>query len=276
MRSTTPQNSFAVVGFDSAWTDAKAAPGAICAITFDAAGVPSFREPELVSFAQALVFVDQVRRDVSACLVALDQPTVVPNQTGSRPVDKVAASVISFVGGGVQPANRGKVGMFDDAAPVWAFKRRLGATEAPEACRTAQSGLFLIEVFPALALAGLHRAFSERLGAPKYNPANRKKFNITHWRAVTKVVAELSSTLGVRQLTDWAVELGSIEAPRKADQDRLDAAICVLVGLVWRTCSRDASALIGDLETGYMVTPVSEATRARLGDAAASRGVHLE
>jgi predicted RNase H-like nuclease len=35
-----------------------------------------------------------------------------------RPVDKVAASLISGPGGGVQPSNRSKKGMFDDAAQL--------------------------------------------------------------------------------------------------------------------------------------------------------------
>jgi predicted RNase H-like nuclease len=47
------------------------------------------------------------------CVVTIDQPTMVPNPGGMRPVDKVAASLISWLGGGVQPANRSKKGMFD-------------------------------------------------------------------------------------------------------------------------------------------------------------------
>lgn len=45
--------------------------------------------------------------------------------------------------------------------------------------------------------------------------------------------------------------------PRKADQDRLDAVICALIGFIWLEMPRERSAMIGDLEAGYMVTPVS-------------------
>jgi predicted RNase H-like nuclease len=73
-------------------------------------------------------------------LVALDQPTLIPNATGLHPVDRIAASLISWLGG-VRPANRGKAGMFDDAAPLWRLKQRLGATEDPEASPQTTSGL---------------------------------------------------------------------------------------------------------------------------------------
>jgi hypothetical protein len=52
-------------------------------------------------------------------------------------VEKVAASLISWMGGGVQPANRGKLAMFGPKAPIWDFLEKLAATENPEDARTA-------------------------------------------------------------------------------------------------------------------------------------------
>ena len=91
MRLVTPQNSTIIFGFDSAWTDSPKAPGAICAIAFDDSGQVEFHEPRLVSFAAALTFIEALRKDFAVSLVALDQPTIVPNGSGSRPIDKVAA-----------------------------------------------------------------------------------------------------------------------------------------------------------------------------------------
>ena len=270
-----PQVSSIVIGFDSAWTDAPKAPGAISAIAYDANGRCSFLPPQLVPFAQALDFVQEARERHRFCLVALDQPTIVPNTSGSRPVEKVAASVVSYIGGGVQPSNRSKIGMFDDTAPVWAFKRALAATEDPELARTAQTGLFLIEVFPALALAGLHGPFAQRFGAPKYNPQNRRKYRPEDWQNVTTVVAQLADQLAASDLAAWARQARVLPHPRKADQDRLDSALCSIVGLIWRACSRNSAAMIGDLGTGYMITPVSPETRQRLSASAAANGVPL-
>src|SRR5690606_6355272 len=143
---------------------------------------------QLVSFAQARTLIDELRTDFAVSLVALDQPTVVPNAVGSRPVDNGAASLVSLVGGGGQPANRSKSGRFSDTSPIWSFISGLEATEDPIQARTASAGHFLIEVFPALALPALDDGFAQRLRAPKYNPQNRKKFRLEDWQAVARVV----------------------------------------------------------------------------------------
>ena len=270
-----PQSSTIIFGFDSAWTDAAKAPGAICAIAFDERGQVEFHEPRLVSFADARAFIGWLRQDFSVSLVALDQPTVVPNSAGSRPVDKVAGSLVSFVGGGVQPANRSKIGMFCDDSPIWSFLSDLNATQDPIEARTAPAGHFLIEVFPALALPAFEDAFSQRLRAPKYNPQNRKKFRLEDWRSVTRVVQTTAQGFDVSGLADWSDRMHALSQPRKADQDKLDAALCALIGLAWRAGPVSCSAMLGDLTNGYMVTPMSEFTRPRLEQAANQRGVPI-
>jgi predicted RNase H-like nuclease len=186
---------------------------------------------------------------------------------------KVAASLVSFVGGGVQPANRSKTGMFCDDAPVWAFLSAVDATQDPLRARTASAGHFVIEVFPALALPALEDGFAGRLRAPKYNPQNRKKFRLEDWQAVAGVVARSAERLGVQGLADWARHVQAVGQPRKSDQDRLDAALCALVGLGWRAGPTARSAMLGDVDHGYMVTPISDATWPRLQRAALRRAV---
>lgn len=268
-------NVISVVGFDSAWTDNPKAPGAICVIRLDDDGAHLYLAPRLASFAEALDVIRRECNDAQKCVVALDQPTIVPNLTGSRPVDKVAGSLISWIGGGVQPASRSKKGMFDDAAPIWRFKQALGAIEDPELARTASSGTFLLEVFPALALAAIENAFCSRLAAPKYNPANRKRFRINDWQAVAEAVRRFGMLNSLRHLDEWCSVAASSETPRKADQDKLDALLCGLVGLHWLVASRDQSVIIGDLESGYMIAPALEGVHSRLIAAATLRNVPI-
>ncbi len=125
------------IGFDSAWTDNPKAPGAICAIGIENGRPGQFHAPQLVSFDQALTFIQNARSTDGATIVALDQPTVVPNLTSMRPVERVAASLVSWLGGGVQPSNRGRLGMFCDASPIWRFLTTLRAEENPEQARIA-------------------------------------------------------------------------------------------------------------------------------------------
>lgn len=273
MRPADRLRSSIVFGFDSAWTDRPKAPGAICAVGCDRNGDLTFHPPRLVSFAEAQAFITTARHGHDVALVALDQPTVVPNATGMRPVERLAASVVSHVGGGVQPANRGRTGMFCDLAPVWRFLAALGAVEDPFRARAAAEGLFLIEVFPALALPALNESYAGRLAAPKYNPAHARKFRLEHWQAVARTVGNTARSLGIPALADWAEGMMAQRKPRKADQDRLDAAICALAGIIWRAGPAGSGAMLGDLRQGYMVTPVSPAIRLRLEAAAARRNI---
>ena len=264
------------IGFDSAWTDNAKAPGAICAVGVEAGRPVLFHPPRLVTFDQALTFIREVGTTDGVTLVALDQPTLVPNAEGMRSVERVAASLVSWLGGGVQPANRSRLGMFCDAAPVWRFLKTLGATEDPEAARTAATGLHVMEVFPALALASLDPGFFGRLGAPRYNPQRRKTFRPKDWVRVTGVAAATARTFGCLPLADWCAEAGVVARPAKADQDRLDAALCALVALRWRLSPREKSLLLGNLIDGYIIAPASTDVRRYLTQAACRHEVAMD
>jgi predicted RNase H-like nuclease len=261
------------VGFDSAWTDKASAPGAICAVQLDEGRTPRFHAPRLASFREALEFIRSLHSQSALTLVALDQPTIVPNLTGMRPVERVAASLVSWLGGGVQPSNRGKVGMFCDASPIWRFLSDLGAVEQPEECRTATDGLYLIEVFPALALPSFEPAFFGRLNAPRYNPQRHRTFRLEHWVAVANAAEATCRSLGLSAAGDWCAEVKAFAKPSKADQDRLDSIICLLIALHWRLRQRSDSMLLGGLDHGYMVLPSSIAVRERLTSSASAVGL---
>lgn len=230
----------------------------------------------MANFSQALALIREEEESVERCLVAIDQPTIVPNLTGSRPADKVAASLISWIGGGVQPANRSKIRMFDDAAPIWLFKHALDAIEDPERARVAKSGLFIIEVFPALALSALEERFHAQLAGPRCNPSRRKNFNLQDWIGVIDVVDSFGRTRGIEGLDVWCDTHRLLPAPRKPDLDRLDAVLCALVGLHWLTADRSQSIMIGEFQQGYMMTPASDTVRTRLGNAARLQGVPID
>ena len=268
-----PANGAIIFGFDSAWANNQ--KGAICAIGIAQDGQSSFHEPKPAYFADALEYIrERQQQDYARSLVAIDQPTIVRNETGMRPVEKTVGSLIGYIGGGTQPANLGKADLFGDDSDFGQFLLELRATEDPLAARAGEVGNFMIEVYPALALPSLKSQFAERLGGPKYNP-EKDNFCQEDWVTVTDVVADLASRHSIDGLEDWAKGMGRIEEPRKADQDRLDAAICALVGYLWRFGPSGTVAMIGDLDSGYMITPISSDTRPRLEKAAHKNGVPL-
>lgn len=260
------------VGFDSAWTGKS--PGGIVYATFEQDRLHCLPDPELVCFDKAAQIIKRLRNECQYVLVAIDQPTLVPNCTGMRPVERVAASLISRLRSGVQPANRGKREMFGPDAPIWKFLECIGARENPPSARTAKEGLHLMEVFPALALPALEPAIMERKRAARYNPKN-KNFSLRDWKLVASAVRCHADALHLKPLSRWASEAAKCAAPKKKDQDCLDAAICLLIALYWRRAPRDCSIVIGDAETGYMVTPVSSESREILEEAADRKHVQI-
>jgi predicted RNase H-like nuclease len=260
--------SITFIGFDSAWTDNKRFPGAICSIRHDGQRFHDFKAPVLVSFNSALEYVRAAQEKDGPTLVAIDQPTIVPNPKGMRPAERVAASVVSWLGGGVQPANRSKVGMFDDGAPIWGFLRELGAIDDPLRARAAEDGLFIMEVFPALALAAFHQGFCGRLKGPRYNPARRKTFCQADWDSVVAVIKAEASKFRCTDANNWSASLQGSGRPGKSDQDKLDAVVCLLSAIRWRLLPPDQSIMIGDRTTGYIVAPVVPEIRRRLASRA--------
>ena len=259
-----------IVGFDSAWTDR--APGAICTITCHQGEVFDFEFPRLVRFEEAAAVIEEAASVADFTLVALDQPTLVPNLDSMRPAERVGGSIVNAIGGGVQPANRSRKDMFGDEAPIWQFLDWVGARENPSAARVAARGLFLIEVFPALALPSIIPTIWSRKRAAKYNPG-RRGFSFDDWQLVAKGLAHFAAQLDVPPITSAAEELARLERATKADQDILDALICLTIGWTWRYNPRIESMVIGDNSSGYMVTPVSPHTRPIL-EGAASR-IHV-
>lgn len=265
-----------IFGFDSAWKDIPDRPGAICAIEYDETGLSRFNKPKPSSFSEAMDFIAAKEKSYELSLVALDQSLIVNNTTGMRPVEKIAGSPIGWAGGGVQPSNKSRRGMFDDNAPIWSFKKKLEAndykTDDVKSAKDRKPGKYIIEVFPALALLGLSEEFYSRRGAPKYNPEKRN-FNIQHWKSVCSLLGEKSSILEVNELSVWAQQEENRLDPEKEHQDMLDSAICALIGMIWIACEDSCSIMIGNMETGYMVTPVIEEMRLRLEKASKKHGI---
>jgi len=114
--------------------------------------------PQLVGFGKALEFIRSVHRDDQPTLVAIDQPTIVLNTSGI------------WIGGGVQPANRAKIGMFSDNPPIWRFLQCPHAAENPELAREAKAGLFLMEVKVLRQKAWATLLFVLKIGAPSSRP----------------------------------------------------------------------------------------------------------
>jgi len=265
-----------LIGFDSAWADNPKAPGAICAMVAND-DTQEFIQLKLVGFDAAADFVREVTQSADYVLIAIDQPLIVPNLQGGRPCERVAGSLIGKLGGGVQPARRcgGGSRFFGDAAPIWRFLRAIEADLNPFEARCAKTGRFAVEVFPALALPTLQPEILHRARAAKYNPANRSKFSIEDWRLVCSGVENGAAVLGLLSLAEWAAAMRDLDHPRKADQDRLDAAICLLVAAGWRQGGLGDPLVIGCGQFGYIASLASPEVMSVIASAGQAKTVQI-
>jgi predicted RNase H-like nuclease len=252
-----------LVGFDSAWTPTKS--GALVGIVhFDDGTFHDLGEPQTADYqkAEGVIRKWQAERAPSATIVLLDQPTIVKNPRGQRPVEKIVGSPISLRRGGMQPANTARDEMFGENAPVWPFLTRFGGPANPLA-QIADTRVF--ETYPALALIALGWMQQDSRPAgrlPKYNPARTKTFSISDWQYICKNLSGAFRGRGLAEIVRWIEDAARKPSPRKRDQDRLDACLCLLVALY--LAEQKDCLMVGDLQTGYIVVPHSDGLHAEL------------
>lgn len=248
-----------LVGFDSAWTPTNS--GALVGVLRTEDG--AFQElgsPQIVNYRQAECTILGWQRQHAPLrtLVLLDQPTIVKNAAGQRPVENLVSSSVSRRYGGMQPANTARKEMFGDDAPVWPFLTRFGGPTDPLA---ATAGTRTFETYPVLVMIALGWTLSDSRPTgrlPKFNPG-RRTFSIADWRHVCHLVRSAVSARGLAGLVRWLDAAAANTAPRKSDQDGLDACICLLAAL-HLVESKDC-LMVGDLNTGHIVVPYGQGLR---------------
>ena len=243
-----------LVGFDSAWTPTNS--GALVGVLqLDNGTFREFGPPRIVDYreAEGVILNWQAKQAPTATIVLLDQPTIVKNAAGQRPVENLVGSPVSLRYGGMQPANTAKEEMFGREAPVWPFLTRFGGPADPLQL-VADTRVF--ETYPVLAMIALGWTLPDSRAAgrlPKYNPERKKTFSISDWQHVCRLASGAFRERGLMVIYEWIEGAARNTSPRKSDQDGLDACLCLLVALY--LAQRKDCLMVGDLQTGYMVVP---------------------
>jgi predicted RNase H-like nuclease len=251
-----------IVGFDSAWTAHKR--GAIVGALIGDDGVCSEIEaPQAASFDDASRIIDQWQAATKPkrTIVMLDQPIVVANDSGQRPVENMVSSSVGRRRGAVQPSSRARAEMFGPDAPVHEFLKRFEVSVNPEVTLGAAC---VIETYPVLSLIAMNWTLDdEERGKrlPKYNP-ERQTYSDADFQYVCGKVHDALLEPGFEATRDWLERImhparPTTRAERKTNQDGLDACLCLLVGI---HVAKGLNCLyVGSGETGYMVVQYSDA-----------------
>lgn len=244
-----------LVGFDSAWTAGNT--GGLVGLLFQDDGqYKSFGPPIQVNFQDAEVIIHGWRAQYPSyqALVLVDQPLVVKNESGQREVESIVGSSVSLRYGGMQPANKRRMGMFDDEAPLWKFTENSGNSLG---VASLNSSCCLIETYPVLILIALELVRTDlrpKGRLPKYNPT-RKTFQQDDWNYLCAKMADYFDKPDGCEINTWLLnQIG--KKPRKRDQDGLDACICLVAAM--HLARRKMCLQIGSAESGEIVVPYLE------------------
>jgi predicted RNase H-like nuclease len=252
-----------LVGFDSAWTPTNR--GSIVAVLYAENGETlDLGPPQIVNYdeAESVILQWQAQHLPQTTIVLLDQPTIVANATGQRPVENLVSSPVSLRYGGVQPANTGREVMFGKNAPIWSFLRRFGGPADP---LQRVSGTHVYETYPVLAMIALGWLLPDSRATgrlPKYNPGRKKTFSIADWQYVCALAADSFRKSRISGIAVWLDNMANKPIPGKSDQDGLDACLCLLVAL--HLIRKEDCLMLGNLYSGYILVPFGDTLFAEL------------
>lgn len=266
------------VGVDLAWGDKNTtaivvldAPGGANA---PAGGAALLAMAEaLASDEDILAFVD-AHDDGNGLLVAVDAPLIVPNETGRRPCEAILSACLAKVQAGPHPANRARLATRDGTIRgerIAAALARRGLPQTPflDTLPAGQSPRAVFEVFPHPA----HVALFDLAKTLKYKakPGRTLEARLAEFARYTDLLRSLAAAdpplVLPPESAGWlARDLAALApAALKRHEDALDALTCAYVALYhhrWGAEHEGCSLAVGDLASGYIVTPADAAMRA--------------
>ncbi len=195
-------------------------------------------------------------------LVAVDAPLIVRNPAGtSRPCDRKISKVFGGRHAGAHSANLG-LAAFSAGVRAERLARRLGLSTDPR-MQFGQPVRRMIEVYPhpaMVSLFGLSFTLKYKAKQGRTVDDRRQAFAelISHLEKLTTSDPPLSVATTPRweELRD---ALGSASSNGQLDlvEDELDAYMCAYIGFYYWTHGASRCRVVGDLDSGYIVTPVT-------------------
>lgn len=239
-------------GLDAAWGGRL--PGGIC--TLDGGPAPTLRSPPVRMHWDELV--DQVTGwEDSPRIVAIDQPLVVVNDRGARHVERlIARRFMSRFRCGAYPANLSNIRCFGPDAGIWRLVAALhgcGFTYDPKRVLGGGAGRWFIEAYPHTALLGIF----ELDRVPRYKVHKKEP---DEWCRLLHLVRGLQQSPHL-PLRDEFGFLAQDLCQNKENEDLIDALICAYTAAWVHRLGAARSFILGDAETGAIVSPASPAMR---------------
>jgi predicted RNase H-like nuclease len=235
------------VGIDLGW---QSGGSGICRLQKTATGLELLEFDHLSTREAVLDWLDRCVMPDEPALVAVDAPTLIPNQTGMRLCDRLAHRYFGKYDAGCYPANQGRP--FATALIEFGLAlEALGFRHAPEIVPQAP-GRYQIELFPHPATVHLFR-LGRIIKYKKGRLADRRAGLETLRQYQLSVLPRLSPSLPLSE-PDLPV-LPSQGKALKVAEDQLDSLTCAYAGAHWWWWGRSRNWVLGDESSGYIVVP---------------------
>jgi predicted RNase H-like nuclease len=185
------------------------------------------------------------------CLVAIDAPLIVPNETGARPCEAALNRDFATFEASARPAYRGRPEFNPPRGEALGIRLELDLDPHSHAKRRA------IEVYPHPATVVLFEL--EKILKYKRGEFEIRKRELLELMTHIEALDNASPRLRVNRSPAWVelrkrVEVATRPAHLDRDEDPVDAVICAYVALYQFHRPEDVT-IYGDFETGYIVTP---------------------
>ncbi|MGB3309180.1 MAG: DUF429 domain-containing protein [Nodosilinea sp.] len=235
------------LGVDLGW---QSGPTGLCCLHLEDKTLTVVGLDRLQTVDEILAWISQWAEGADNAVVAVDAPTLIPNETGMRLPDRLAHKYFGRYDAGCYPANRGrpfaeKLIAFGLALEALGFRHQPHSDPQPQ-------GRFQLEVFPHPAtvhLFGLSRILKYKKGTLAQRRPELEKLR----QYQLDVLPRLEPAL---ELADSDLpEIPFTGAAMKAAEDQLDSLTCAYTAAHWWNWGQERNWVLGDRDQGYIVVP---------------------
>lgn len=231
------------VGIDLGWSSS---PSGLCCLELENHSLVLRDLRRETAIADILDWIDRSVPD--AGMIAVDAPTLIPNQTGMRLPDRLAHQHFGKYHAGCYPANLGLP--FADRTVGFGLSLAARGFEHAPTIAPQKPGRYQIEVFPHPAMIHLFE-LNQILKYKKGTIAERKPELAKLRQLILDRLPNLEPRLNLTTLPDIPTKGTEL----KALEDQLDSLVCAYVAAHWWFWGLERNLVLGDRNAGYIVVP---------------------
>ncbi|MGB3137250.1 MAG: DUF429 domain-containing protein [Nodosilinea sp.] len=235
------------LGVDLGW---QSGPTGLCCLHWQDHTLRLVALDRLQTVAEILGWISCWAEGSTSAVVAVDAPTLIPNETGMRLPDRLAHKYFGRYDAGCYPANRGRP--FAEKLVAFGLAlESLGFQHAPLSS-ARPCGRFQIEVFPhpaTIHLFGLSRILKYKKGTLSQRRPELEK--LRQYQLLVMPTLEPALELKESNLPP----IPTTGKAMKAVEDQLDSLTCAYTAAHWWYWGTERNWVLGDVAEGYIVVP---------------------